>query len=80
MERKYLEMLEELRAREEELLSKKELSLLETIELIGVRASIKVIAEELGIPDTATTRYSILGDIHGLGLPKTAREEGEAIT
>ncbi|RLG84400.1 MAG: hypothetical protein DRO40_01245 [Thermoprotei archaeon] len=50
IERSYLRTLEELRAREEEILSRDELKPSEIIELIGIRASIKLITEELGIP------------------------------
>jgi len=50
IERSYLKTLEELRTREEEILSKDELKPSEIIELIGIRASIKIISEELGIP------------------------------
>ncbi len=50
IERSYLRALEELRAREEEILSKDQLKPSEVIELIGIRAAIKLIAEELGIP------------------------------
>ncbi len=49
LEKKYLSYLEELRAREDELLGKDVLSPSEVVELIGIRASIKVIAEELGL-------------------------------
>lgn len=50
IERSYLRTLEELRAREEEILSKNRLKPSEIVELICIRASIKIIAEELGIP------------------------------
>jgi len=50
IERSYLRALEELRAREEEILSRDKLKTSEIIELIGIRASIKLITEELGIP------------------------------
>ena len=50
IERSYLRTLEELRAREEEILSRDELKPSEIIELIGIRASIKLITEEFGIP------------------------------
>ncbi len=49
IESKYVSILEELRFREEELLSKKQLSVNEAIELMGIRAAIKVILDELGI-------------------------------
>ncbi len=77
MERKYIVLLEELRAREEELLSKENLSPLETIELLGIKTSIKVIVEELGIPRTRDESEGLLEHIHNIGVIKVVKKVGE---
>ncbi len=61
IESKYVSLLEELRFREEELLSKKQLSINEAIELMGIRAAIKVILDELGI---SSQEIDLLKNIH----------------
>ncbi len=47
---KYVHELEEIMAREAKLVSKPSLSPEDTVELAGIRALKKIIAEELGIP------------------------------
>ncbi len=50
IEHRYIDTLEDILVREAELLSKDELTMEEEIELIGIRAMKRIIAEELGVP------------------------------
>lgn len=49
IEQQYVDTLEEIIVREAELLSKEKLSPAEQVELAGIRAMKKIIAEELGV-------------------------------
>ncbi len=72
IDRKYVTYLEDLKIREHELLSKDHLDLAEALELIGIRAQIKVIVDALGIP------YEVVLEKSNAQLLEESSAEAEA--